>query len=297
VADDGEMLWRYVGDENVTARAEEVAKNSSKTIVKVRNPIWAAYPGWNTNDTEWNKLLQCQRRTLGGSPGLFTECRDTLNTGRAHLSDVLNAELLHGNATVRHIPHIQPTPVKGATQNSQMKPFLWSGFTSYPYLFSGRKGSLNYESLHYAVLFNKDLAFRMELTQLTLPVDYLHVTATIPFRVTFDRLDSNFTKALRLKVRRFVEDGTTWEKVRLGKGKDSYGMNYTIPKAMMSLEYLAGFPLFAGTPNSYLNEMLGGAEYLHVSGTERNQYTQRTYADYDPVSGRAIRRAIRQQVR
>ena len=48
-------------------------------------------------------------------------------------------------------------------------------------------------------------------------------------------------------VRRFTETTYSWNNMRkLGTPTDSYGMNYTIPVAMASLERFAGIPLFVG---------------------------------------------------
>ncbi len=73
-------------------------------------------------------------------------------------------------------------------------------------------------------------------------------------------------------------------------------MRYIIPTDMASLERLAGFPIFAGTPHAYGNKLWGGTEFGHVQGYKMDSTTQRTYIDYEPVTGRAIRQAIRQQV-
>lgn len=51
------------------------------------------------------------------------------------------------------------------------------------------------------------------------------------------------------------------------------------------------------TPNSYGNKAWGGIEYSFLSGTMQNNEAQRTYVDYDPVTGRAMRSVLRQQVR
>jgi hypothetical protein len=51
-----------------------------------------------------------------------------------------------------------------------------------------------------------------------------------------------------------------------------------------------------GTPHSYGNEVWGGIEYSFVTGTTRRPEGQRTYTDYDPVTGRSIRAAVRQQI-
>jgi hypothetical protein len=40
----------------------------------------------------------------------------------------------------------------------------------------------------------------------------------------------------------------------------------------------------------------GGIEYSFLAGTFQNNEAQRTYVDYDPVTGRAMRSVLRQQV-
>jgi hypothetical protein len=50
------------------------------------------------------------------------------------------------------------------------------------------------------------------------------------------------------------------------------------------------------TPKSYGNELWGGFEFSMVQGVTHDHLNQRTYVDYDPVTGRAIRSALRQQI-
>lgn len=52
----------------------------------------------------------------------------------------------------------------------------------------------------------------------------------------------------------------------------------------------------AETPHSYGNEKWGGLEYTFLSGREAREESHRTYVDYDPITGQAIRSAMRQQV-
>lgn len=52
-----------------------------------------------------------------------------------------------------------------------------------------------------------------------------------------------------------------------------------------------------GTPHFYGTQMWGGIEYSLVTGTTYLPEAQRTYQDYDPVTGKAFRSALRQQVR
>ena len=108
---------------------------------------------------------------------------------------------------------------------------------------------------------------------------------------------SNVTKSLLVHARRFIEDVSTWDNLRaLGTPVDTYGMAYVTPKGMASLEKLAGFPIFAGTPNNWGNEQWGGLEWQMVTGLKARGATERTFIDYEPVTGRGLRTALRQQV-
>jgi len=107
----------------------------------------------------------------------------------------------------------------------------------------------------------------------------------------------NQSSGISISLRRFTEDSDTWNYLRdLGVPKDSFGMNYTIPYGMATIERLSGLPMYIGTPHCYGNELWGGTEYSMVSGYSADQYSQRTYIDYDPVTGFAMRNAIRIQV-
>lgn len=131
--------------------------------------------------------------------------------------------------------------------------------------------------------------------------------------------DSSASKSL--PVRRFTEDSSTWNKIRdsMGKQRDAYGMPYTTPIGMASMEHLANFPLFVGTPQNYGtsncnslkmsvilhdicelegNQKWGGVEYEQVSGfdTSNTAALYRSFADMDPITGRALRKLTRKQL-
>lgn len=55
------------------------------------------------------------------------------------------------------------------------------------------------------------------------------------------------TKSASIMSRRFVESKDTWQKYQdAGFPLDSYGMPYKMPIGMLSLERMAGFPIFVG---------------------------------------------------
>jgi hypothetical protein len=59
-----ELLWAYSMNSTKVDRASEVKATGIK-IIKLKNPFWAAYPAWDTDDVEFQKFYQCQKRTLG----------------------------------------------------------------------------------------------------------------------------------------------------------------------------------------------------------------------------------------
>jgi hypothetical protein len=65
---------------------------------------------------------------------------------------------------------------------------------------------------------------------------------------------------------------------------------------MAYVEELSSFPSFIGTANNYGNELWGGREYADVSGLSANRLADRTFTDYDPITGRSYRQAVRMQV-
>lgn len=50
------------------------------------------------------------------------------------------------------------------------------------------------------------------------------------------------------------------------------------------------------TPHSYGNKLWGGLEYAFLTGYSADETTQRTFIDFDPITGRALRSGTRQQV-
>lgn len=306
-----------------TSSVDEIAKH----IVEVRNPYWTLFPAWTYNNTNFMRYLQCQKRTMSGLPFYFNSCNQTLFTGRDAINNTLDLEYYFGNDSIYSlINSTRSYEVNGSTFNNQYPMYLWSGFASYPYTYNGRSVGANYSVHKYPSIFNKILNMQYTLSQETLQYTFqreISVTMPLPTTPTFssttaDKTDdgnsgsvgtgsasdvvySGLGDSAKMEVsfptRRFVEDLNSWNQYRyLGVPKDSYGMPYKIPKGFASLERFASFPLFVETPHSYGNKKWGGEEYTFVSGTEANENTQRTFVDYDPVTGRALRSAIRQQV-
>ena len=281
-------------DPNKTLHAKEVKANGT-SIIQVRNPNWVAYPAWHSNDTEFNKFFQCQKRTLGGLPELFLSCSDTLNTGRQFSEQILNIEKYMGNDTLYFFS--KGMPVNGSTQFSQLPPYFWSGFFSYPFTYHGETIGPNYTKLTLPTMFSKQHAMHFALSQSDFTYIWQKETMLyMPISDTF-RTRGVFPKTYLYVARRFIEVSATWDALRhLGVPKDSYGMPYVTPHGMASLEKLASYPVYVGTPHSYGNALWGGVEFQQVLGTVLNQASQFTFIDYDPVTGMALRKALRQQL-
>jgi hypothetical protein len=125
----------------------------------------------------------------------------------------------------------------------------------------------------------------------------MEIPITFPLEDSWSPRERNETKTLTIGTRRFAETGDSWDPLRKSNTpKDSYGMNYVVPIGMASLERWGNFPIFLSTPHNYGNRDWGGQEWSHVSGTVMNFQKQRTFIDYDGVTGIGIRNAFRHQV-
>ena len=309
---EGDLLWPYSSNRTLAFAAKEyMASNAS--FVKIRNPVYAAHPGMTTGDKAYNKHRHEQGRILNGQPDLFSSPYDTLDTGRKDVRKSSSLLKFKGNSSIIHLPPL-PTPPRGAdmkglsssvsmkvtgsTSRTGQQPMgLWSAFFKYPYSWLGLSEGAHFFQLTSPTLFSKQLGLSFELSQqsfLTASEDNIALVIPIPDSIS----TLNQTKSLHVQVRRFVEDQATWNRLRsLGVPLDTYGMPYTIPQGMASLEYLAGFPIFAGTPNNWGNKEFGGLEFQMIQGLVPEQAAQWTFLDYEPVTGRALRSALRQQAR
>lgn len=99
----GDLIWPYSMIKSTAEYAIEIMK-TDLSIVKLRNPIYAAYPGMNSKDKDFNKHLHRQSRILNGLPNLFSSTYDTFNTGRKNVRDTLSIEKFRGNSTITLLP-------------------------------------------------------------------------------------------------------------------------------------------------------------------------------------------------
>jgi hypothetical protein len=274
-----------------------------QSIISFLNPFWQAYAGWNSNDTEFLKYYSCLFRFLNGKPNLFNSCNNILYTGRDLLNRSLSLKYFHGNDTIYQFEDNGSSGGSGSISiNSslvmnQYQMYEWDGFFSYPYTYLGLVKGIDYNTLKTPYLFNEMSLMHLTLSQKTLLYSFQReFPLSIP--LSTGTISSEIPLQFPVNVRRFVEDSTTWQPYRTaGIPVDSYGMPLKIPIGMSSLERFANFPVFADTPNCYGNYLWDGIEYTSIGGTKHtNQYTHRTFIDYDPVTGKAIRSATRQQV-
>lgn len=122
-------------------------------------------------------------------------------------------------------------------------------------------------------IFDKHHALSYELSQTELIYAYQRdISVVFPLETSFISINRSFTglttspiTGTAVRARRFVESSDTWNNLRkLGTPKDSYGMNYTIPIGMASIERLSGIPMYVGTPHCYGNELWGGKTRLPI---------------------------------
>lgn len=289
----GEMLWAFSSHPEKVKRAIAV-KASGVSIIKVPNPHWAAFPALNTEDADFNKFYQCQNRLYGGIPNQLNSCQNRLNSGRVNISKSLDLEIFQGNDSIYWFS--KPAVINGSIDKLQLPMELWDGFYTYPYTFNNTQFGTRHKSFQQPRIFHKTHMLNLILDQTQFVYDWEgNIDLAMPIKNGF--ASSSYKKSKILRVRRFEETATTWFNLRaLGTPVDSFGMPYQIPIGMASLERFTGFPVFAGTPHAYGNLMWGGSEFDHVQGYEPMQVRQRSYVDYDPVTGKNIRQVVRQSV-
>eukprot|EP01034_Spumella_vulgaris_P028799 gene28799-35723_t len=303
---EGTLIWPYSSNSSVVTDAQEyILTHALNETLVIYNPTYATYPAWTSSDVEFNKFYQCQKRTLFGPPDLFVNCYDILYTGRDELNKTLDIHQLHGNDTLSYFSGNDSKGslgVSGSTANNQYISYQYEGFQAYPYKYLTLSGGVDYEHAQTASLFSKQHALQLLLSQSSLIFGFqkeipLTVPVSTPYWARLVALTGLNRPTKSLPTRRFVENKLTWDKLRvLGTARDSYGMAYKTPLGMSSLHRMTDFPVFADTPHSYGNEEWGGLEYAFISGYKQNEFEQRTFIDYDPVTGRALRQALRQQI-
>jgi hypothetical protein len=309
VAGTNEILYQYHMNESVVARYFEATSDSSLEILKIRNPFWAAYPAWHSTDVDFQKFHQCLKRTYFGMPNKFLSCRDMLNTGREEYQEARNQRQFYGNETLHFFsPRSTVDRITGETLHftgemhvngsryMQHPGNMWYGFQTYNYSYSGRTTGEMFGAYNIPRVFFKEHSISLELNQNMFIYEW-QKTLLLAMPIDDDFDVRNFTREKSLPIRRFQEWEESWRALgELGRPFDSYGMEYVIPKDMASLEVLAEFPLYVGTPHAYGNALWGGTEFGHVQGYEADITLHRTFIDYDPITGRNLRQAIRQQV-
>lgn len=237
---------------------------------------------------------------MGGLPNQFNSCYDTVLSGRNDYTNIQNLISYRGNDTVTH--YLESTGVINVTgstsNNKQHRAYIWDGFLAYPYSYQDKSRGPGYFKETIPVVFDKHHALKYELSQDSLQFEWQrNIMLDIPLVPLEYRKDPGDTRTEQYQSRRFVEDRQTWLNLQLGEPQDSFGMKYQIPEGMTSLERLSGVPAYVGTAHYIGNFMWGGLEYLEVLGMNyRDDEEHRTYVDYDPVTGQAMRSGIRQQI-
>jgi hypothetical protein len=276
----------------MVANEIKYAKNMSKIYktIRIENPIWATYPAWISNDIAFLKYYNCQGRLFGGNTKMFPSCDNIINTGVKHISQVKNIRKFHGNKTIKFSK--TPLTVDGYIE-SQLLPHAWRGFKKYPYLYDFSLAGDGFSASSKFNLFSKEHFLNLELTQNDILIQYKEFTLNYPISSAAIPQST----IADVNVRRLGDSSTTWDRLaQLSDARDTFQMPYTVPKGMASLEAIAGFPIFAGTPHHFGNKVWGGREYQEILGLNPQELTQMSYIDYDPVTGRSIRSANRQQV-
>lgn len=285
------FLWPHDVNETIANESQRLINSYPDQITTMINPYYALFPAWdNSSSIDFLKHYQCQGRYLFGKPNLYNSCVTKINTGKKNITKISNVIEYLGNDTIYQFD--VGMPVNG-TIDEQLQPGLWNAFRIYPYSYRTNRKGEDFFFYSNPVLWNRIHRLRLELTQSEIET-WDKLQRVFPaWRTAFD---TNQTLSYYILTRRFQEDYSSWKPYESTSPKDSYGMNYTIPVAMSSVERLAGYPIYIGTPHNYGNQLWGGAEFLQIAGMNPVQQEHRSYIDYDPVTGKILRRAFRQQV-
>jgi len=305
----GEMLWPYAMDEAVVTHAQaallqdavDVANTGTSAVIRITNPFYVLYAAWHTKDVEFNKYYQCQKRMMGGLPGFYNSCYDKVASGRNDYGNIQNLLEYRGNSTIFHYNNATGgINVTGSTSNNeQHQAYFWDGFSNYPYAYFDKLHGPDYYTESAPVMFDKHHGLKFELTQEPLLFEWQRDTPLqiplIPLEYRKNPEENGRTESYY--ARRFVEDKSTWDNLKLGQVRDTFGMPYDIPEGMSSIERIAGVPAFVGTPHYFGNFMWGGLEYLEVLGVSfQEDDAHKSFMDYDPITGQSLRAGLRQQV-
>jgi hypothetical protein len=286
----GTFIWRFSMDEAVRNASMAVAQ--SESTLSILNPIWTSYPAWHAGNDEFQKFIQCGMRYYSGMPGQYSSCEDVHYTGTDDVTLAMRLEKFRGNGTLNFVEN--EIPVTGQAY-SQFRPYLWGGFFSYPYTYDSKTAGPEYYAMENPIMFDKEHGLPLKLSQSRVDFSEQLQVISLPFRTSYASPPPE--SSMTIFARRFSQDIDTWTPLReVGNPKDPYGMPYKIPIGMISVEKFANFPVFIGTPHHYGNEYFGGLEFQHVSGANPDEREQMTFVDYDPVTGKVMRQAIRQQV-
>lgn len=215
--------------------------NTSGLIVAVFNPMWAAHPAWDSGNVAFNKYLQCQRLYFGGAPNMFTSCVDTLTTGMIEIQSALNIKSFAGSESAPYFDSF--FTVNGSTfPDLQLPMYLWDGFDVLPYSYFSE--NIRFDEKTEVDLFDKKYGFWFPLSQSSLSFAFERDIG-LPFPIAEAWGVTSVAGSQSTPLRRFVEDVDSWSHFQeYGTPKDSYGMPYTVPIGMASLERTTKYPLF-----------------------------------------------------
>lgn len=241
------LIWPYSSNGTLANLSINYMYENPNDYLIIYNPNFALYPAWTSTDVDFNKFYQCQKRTYFGKPSLFNNCVDVLYTGRDLLNKTLNTVQSHGNTSIYFFDGNDSKSslfVNGSSINNQLYSSLYDGFNAYPYIYLGNNAGVDFYKMKNQRIFYKPHSIELLLSQDSLIFAFQKdIILTIPFPTA----DGSGTPSLTINTRRFVEDTTTWDHLRdLGTPRDSYGMPYTTPPGMTSIEHLTNFPMFIG---------------------------------------------------
>ncbi|CAM9544004.1 unnamed protein product [Phaeothamnion confervicola] len=277
-------------------------------LTTVRNPVWAAFPGADWANETFRRAQDCEQRTLQGPAGLWRSCDTTVTTGRRSPSDVGRGVAFHGNATAWGGPGAAGALDIGGNgaldQMMQFEPLGFDGLGAYLGLPYGTRSTGTDASGFAAATVAAPaqlMAFAME------PVTDDAETARnveYPTQYSYNQAATGGAAvAVSIPVNRYVQRTDDWLAAAARAAGDGYlldwnGMPYSVPAGMATLQPLAGFAVVASDPLFYSNVAAGALDYDRFMGDVRDAdlALHRSFVDVEPVTGLALRSALRMQL-
>ncbi|KAG5178561.1 hypothetical protein JKP88DRAFT_261336 [Tribonema minus] len=263
----------------------------------VRSPVFALRPGGTWGDEAFQKAQACgDWRMLGGPAGLWNRRDNNFN--------IVNTSTCHNFND------------------------LWEGFARYALPYGARRSGtradgsgtvpvLSGDALTVFAMAREDAQAlssaekRAAALRVPTPTTNAQLTARPEVYAPVNRYyagpSTNNLLTFRTSRKLIIEKACSSDAIvcsdwaaagaRVGLSlRDSLGMPYAVPPGMSATAALSGMPSFASDAHFYSNAAAGGVDWSRLQNLSPAQSRHASTVDVDPVTGIAMRHALRTQL-